>query len=305
MQNDRVVYLIGEDTAIAEPLTALLKTYEIHVRAFPDAENFLHELGPDLAASGCVLSVEALPGMDGLSLLREIRLHDACLPVILMTENVDGEFNRQALQLGATDVIERPLVKAFLTHQPLRCAPRAATLAASARVEQSLQDEPEIMFRAIAPDDADIEQAFVRGLSDISKSLRFFSGLKQLSPKLLEQFTHPSFPGDYALIATTSATGDERQIGVARYLPTDTPGVAEFAVVVADDWQRRGIASRLMHGIICIAAVAGVKRLEGIILRNNSRMLKLAGKLGFTTLGGSDDPGTVRVAKILDGAHGA
>lgn len=299
MQNNSVVYLLGEDTAITAPLTALLQAYEIHVRAFPDAESFLDEAGPTLATGACVLSAEELPGMNGSLLLRQLRAHNTCVPFILMTESVDREFNHEALQLGATDVIERPLVKAFLTHQPLRCTPQAGTLATSALADQNVQAAQAITFRAIKPDDAEIEQAFVRGLSDVSKNLRFFSGMKQLSPKLLEQFTHPSFPGDYALIATIADNVSERQIGVARYLPTGTQGVAEFAVVVADDWQRLGIASRLMHGIICIAAVAGVQRLEGIILRDNFRMLKLARKLGFTTLADSDDPATVRVAKIL------
>lgn len=299
MQNEQVVYLLGEDPAVTEPLTTLLKDYAIYVRAFPDAERFLRDAGPNPGTSGCVLSAQDLPGMDGLSLLHQIRVHNACLPVILMTETVDRDLNRQASELGATDVIERPLVRAYLTHRSLRLVPRAATHSSGAGIARALPDDREITFRAIGPGDADIEQAFVRGLSDISKNLRFFSTMKQLSPKLLEQFTHPNFPCDYALIATSSDDGTEREIGVARYLPTETPGVAEFAVVVADAWQGLGIASRLMHGVICVAAVAGVRSLEGVILRENSRMLRLARELGFTTLSGSDDPAIVRVSKTL------
>tara|TARA_R110002096_G_scaffold8239_7_gene34588 strand:- start:5264 stop:6181 length:918 start_codon:yes stop_codon:yes gene_type:complete len=299
VQNEQVVYLVGEDPAVTEPLTTLLEDSAIHVRAFPDAERFLRDEGPDPGTNGCVLSAQELPGMDGLSLVRQIRAHNACLPVIVMTETVDPELNRQAVGLGATDVIERPLVKAYLTHRSIRVARPTATRSPGADVTAAPSDEREIMFRAIGPGDADIEQAFVRGLSDISKNLRFFSAMKQLSPQLLEQFTHPNFPGDYALIATSSDDGSEREIGVARYLPTETPGVAEFAVVVADAWQGLGIASRLMHGVICVAAVAGVRRLEGVILRGNSRMLRLARKLGFATLGNSGDPATVRVSKTL------
>lgn len=299
MQNEQVVYLLGEDPAVTEPLTTLLKGHAIYVRAFPDAERFLRDEGPNPGTSGCVLSAQDLPGMDGLALLHQIRVHNACLPVILMTETVDRDLNRRASELGATDVIERPLVRAYLAHRSLRLVPRATTHSGGAGIARVLPDDREITFRAIGPGDADIEQAFVRGLSDISRNLRFFSTMKQLSPKLLEQFTHPNFPCDYALIATSSENGTEREIGVARYLPTETPGVAEFAVVVADAWQGLGIASRLMHGVICVAAVAGVRSLEGVILRENSRMLKLARELGFTTLGSSDDPTTVRVSKSL------
>jgi len=299
MQNEQLVYLIGEDPAVTAPLTNLLEDYAIHVRAFPDAECFLRDAGPDPGTSGCVLSAQDLPGMNGMALLQQIRAHNPCLPVILMTETGDPELNRQAAGLGATDVIERPLVKAYLTHRSVRLVGPAVTRSPGADPTPAVSDEHEIMFRAIGPADAGIEQAFVQGLSDTSKNLRFFSAMKQLSPKLLEQFTHPHFPGDFALIATDTDAGIEREIGVARYLPTDTPGVAEFAIVVADAWQGRGIASRLMHGIICVAAVAGVRTLEGVILRENSRMLKLARDLGFTTLGRSGDPATVRVSKIL------
>jgi acetyltransferase len=87
---------------------------------------------------------------------------------------------------------------------------------------------------------------------------------------------------------------------VARYTPTDVSEVAEFAVVVADDWQRFGLATSLMHIVILAAALAGYVRLDGIILRENSAMRALATSLGFTPVKGSDEgPGVFRVRKYL------
>ena len=89
------------------------------------------------------------------------------------------------------------------------------------------------------------------------------------------------------------------EIGAARYEPTAANCVAEFAVVVADDWQGRGIASQLMRGLITAAAMAGIKRLEGLVLRVNHRMLKLSRSLDFAPFPFEDDMTIVRVSKNL------
>ncbi len=116
---------------------------------------------------------------------------------------------------------------------------------------------------------------------------------------MLERFTHPEYPNSYALIATVAADERERQIGVARYASTERDGVAEFAVVVADEWQGHGIATDLLQGLTTAAALAGVKRLEGLVLRENDAMRKLARGLGFSTSRCADDATVVCVVKAL------
>ncbi len=83
---------------------------------------------------------------------------------------------------------------------------------------------------------------------------------------MLEQFTHPRYPRNWALIATISDTGQEKEIGVARYAPTETDSCAEFAIVVADEWQGHGIATRLLRELIAVAESAWIKRFEGLVL---------------------------------------
>ncbi|MFT4584582.1 MAG: FixJ family two-component response regulator [Gammaproteobacteria bacterium] len=294
-----LVYVVDGDDAIVEGLTTLLNTYNIRVKAFPDAENFLHAETLRDTAGACLITALELPGMSGLSLLRKLRARNASLPIIVLTNTVDRNLNHQALALGATDVIDKPLINAFLMERLVKLIPNRGKFQGADVSSVKLRNVKTVTFRAMCPEDADIEQAFVRGLSNASKHSRFFSAMKQLSPKMLEQFTHPSFPSNYALIATTTDNGHEQQIGVARYLPTGSDGVAEFAVVVADEWQELGIASRLLHGIISTAAIAGIQKLEGIILRDNPRMLKLARELGFITSPNQDDPATICATKDL------
>jgi acetyltransferase len=86
---------------------------------------------------------------------------------------------------------------------------------------------------------------------------------------------------------------------VARYITSPDPEAAEFAVVVADDWQGRGVARMLMTRLIDCAKVAGLKRLEGTVLRGNHNMLKFTAALGFATRDNPEDREQVTVALDL------
>ena len=88
------------------------------------------------------------------------------------------------------------------------------------------------------------------------------------------------FSRDMALAAATMLDG-ETLLGMARYIRDRSGDAAEFAIVIADAWQGRGIGRRLLAKLIEAAGRRGVKRLYGDILATNRPMLELARKLGF------------------------
>jgi acetyltransferase len=139
-----------------------------------------------------------------------------------------------------------------------------------------------VTIRTMRPSDRDIEQQFVRELSPSSRYYRFHSALKELSPYMLERFTRMNYPDEMALIATVSEENVEREIAVARYARSPGADRAEIAVVVADAWQGKGIASRLLVDLRSHARAAGINHLEASILWDNTRMLELARTLGFS-----------------------
>jgi acetyltransferase len=85
---------------------------------------------------------------------------------------------------------------------------------------------------------------------------------------------------------------------VARYVLDKNGNAAEFAVVVADAWQRRGIGRRLMAKLIDTASRRGVQSLYGNILATNRPMIDLVRSLGFQ-LERSDDPTLTRATLSL------
>ena len=102
-----------------------------------------------------------------------------------------------------------------------------------------------------------------------------------------------------ALAATTMLGGAETLIGVARYVRDKDNASAEFAIVVADSWQGRGIGDRLLAKLADVARRRGLKRLYGEILAINRPMLGLARKLGFALDRHEQDPTLTRATLIL------
>lgn len=145
----------------------------------------------------------------------------------------------------------------------------------------TLDDGTKLSLRHITPDDAAKEQAFVRKLSAQSRYFRFHGSIKELNKNDLEKFTNPDPLDSEALIVLHGGGEIEEEIGVARF-SIDQNGVScEFAIVVADEWQKRGVGMKLMKSLINHAESRGIKRIYGSVLENNRGMRRFAEKLGF------------------------
>jgi len=154
-----------------------------------------------------------------------------------------------------------------------------------------------VTLRPLRREDHDIEHAFVSGLSPETRSNRLLGGAKAITREYIDSLVSVDYARDMALAATTML-GGETLVGVARYVRDADKESAEFAIVIADAWQGRGIGTRLMRKLIDVARRRGLKRLYGDILAINRPMLELLRKLGFT-LGRHDDPTLTRASLEL------
>ena len=150
-----------------------------------------------------------------------------------------------------------------------------------------LSDGTNIVIRPIRPEDAEIEQAFIRNLSPESRYFRFMNSISELSLEMLVRFTQIDYHNEMALIAVCSNEDGEEEIGVVRYMTNQDKTTCEFALVVADHWQGKGIARLLMRNLIEVARDRGLEIMEGQVLSNNFRMLDLMTRLNFKI---SNDP---------------
>lgn len=158
----------------------------------------------------------------------------------------------------------------------------------------TLSDGTSLHVRPIRPEDAALERAFVDGLSEETRYYRFFYRLNELTPAMLARFTQVDYDRELALVAVAGAASDTPAfVGVARYIANPDRTSAEFAVVVADAWQRRGVARVLMQGLIVCAKRRGLARLVGTVLRANEPMLAFVRTFGFSLEDDPEDPAQV------------
>jgi acetyltransferase len=161
-------------------------------------------------------------------------------------------------------------------------------------------DGTRVTIRTMRPDDREIEDQFVRRLTPVSKYYRFHAALRELTASMLDHFTNVNYPEEMALIATVREADAEREIAVARYVRTSEPDTAEIAVVVADEWQGKGIGRQLLQDLRDLAHQAGFRHLEARVLPDNRGMLQLAKNLGFHIKYGGDDPSAIELGKDVD-----
>jgi len=150
-----------------------------------------------------------------------------------------------------------------------------------------LSDGTTIIIRPIRPEDAEIEQEFIRSLSPESRYFRFMNSITELSLEMLVRFTQIDYHNEMALIAVWPNENGEEEIGVVRYMTNADKKTCEFALVVSDQWQGKGIARLLMRNLIEVARDRGLELMEGQVLSNNFRMLDLMTRLNFRI---SNDP---------------
>ena len=163
-----------------------------------------------------------------------------------------------------------------------------------------LKDGTPLIVRPIRPEDAELERAFVHDLSEEARYFRFFYQLHELTPSMLARFTQVDYDREQALVAIAKdAKGREAFVGVARYIANPDGESAEFAIVVADSWQGRGVARMLMERLLAAARQRGFVRIEGTVLRANQNMLKFVAALNCPVRDDPDDAEQVIVERDL------
>ena len=156
-----------------------------------------------------------------------------------------------------------------------------------------------VLLRPIRPEDAAAEREFVHRLSPRSRYLRFLAPVNDITPELLARWTEIDYTREMALVAVIATPEGERQIGVARYVMLNDGATCEFAVVVSDDWQRKGVAQQLLGSLIEAARSRGLRTMVGISLSENEGVKSLARQVGFEIAPDPDDRQLVQMSLPL------
>ena len=139
----------------------------------------------------------------------------------------------------------------------------------------------DLTVRPIDPEDAPLFIALFESLSARSVYMRFFTPLKSLSRQMLDRLTRIDHQREIALTAVQHRPDGDRMLAVARVIRESDPKHAEFAVLVSDPWQGKGIGAELLQRCLDIAKGRGIEKIWGVVLSENKQMLALGRKLGF------------------------
>ena len=138
-----------------------------------------------------------------------------------------------------------------------------------------LADGTQILFRSIHPTDEHRLRGLFYTLSKETIYYRFFTQLKRLPQKQIQDFVYIDHRHDVAIVGVLPKTQDEEIIAVGRYYLNKDTNLAEVAFVVNDSWQRKGLGTFLLSYLILTAKRNGIRGFTAEVLAENKAMQKV------------------------------
>lgn len=162
--------------------------------------------------------------------------------------------------------------------------------------KEIVAEDDRFLIRPIKPADAALYPSFMEGVSPEDIRLRFLAPRRQFSDQMLKRLTQLDYDRDIAFVVLHSESGELYAVG---RLSCDPDRIsAEYALLVRSDVQGRGLGWTLLHHMIDYARSEGLKRIEGVVLAENEKMLAICREFGFRLERHPDGPGVVRA--VLD-----
>lgn len=144
---------------------------------------------------------------------------------------------------------------------------------------RTLPNGAEVLFRPIKAEDETGFNELIKSLSAESMRFRFFSVIKDMPHERLARYCNLDYDRQIAIVA--ELLNSKQIIGACRVIAEPDGKNGEFAVLVADQWQRLGLGMKLMSYVINAAKDMGLEKIFAYVLTDNYKMIKLSEKNGF------------------------
>lgn len=159
-----------------------------------------------------------------------------------------------------------------------------------------LTDGTEVLLRPIRPEDEPLEHEMLSTLSEETLRGRFFQVLKKITHEMLIRYCNIDYDREMAIVAELRTGEKRRIIGIGRLIIEPDFRSSEFAVVVHDDFQGKGLGYKLVDMLIGVAQDKGLAEVTGTVLTDNTSMLRVCETLGFRTTHQPEGVSKVRLA---------
>ncbi len=147
----------------------------------------------------------------------------------------------------------------------------------------TMPDGTDVTLRPVRPEDEPAHHEMLTSLSENTLKERFFQVIRQITHDMHARMCNIDYDREMAIVAEVPEGDKKRIIGIGRLIIEYDFKTAEFAVLVHDDYQGRGLGYKLVDTIIGIGQEKGVKEIYGYVLSENVRMIRMCTLLGFTS----------------------
>lgn len=169
------VFIVDDDATMRDILRLQLENNGLRTEGFADGKTFLQACGQQ--SPGCVLLDMMMPGMDGYEVLAAMNERGLQIPVVFISGQGNISMAVRAMQLGAVNFLEKPIVREDL----IKHVQRALMIDEERREAQIHIQNSRESYARLSPREREVMALVVSGLlnKEIARQL-------DLSPRTVE-----------------------------------------------------------------------------------------------------------------------
>ncbi len=186
------VYVVDDDEAVRDSITALVRGAGYEVRSFGSGEEFLEQVSS--TQTGCLLLDVRMPGIGGMELHKELNDRCASLSIVFISGHADVSIAVSAIKNGAHDFIEKPFNPSTLLKKIEKALAECSERSDRAQRLRDVNDrlsrltarEAEVLERVVAGD-SNKTSAIRLGISQKTVETHRFRIMKKMEAKNLPE----------------------------------------------------------------------------------------------------------------------
>lgn len=198
--------------------------------------------------------------------------------ILEMDVNPIAISNGTACALGARIILDRNSPPPGVSYPHLVITPYPTRLV----VPWRLSDGTEVLLRPVRPEDEPLQHEMLSSLSEETLRARFYQAIRNISHEMHVRLCNIDYDREMAIVAEIKQDGGRRFIGIVRLIIEPDFKKGEFAIIVHDDYQGKGLAYKMLDMVIGIAQDKGLEEFYGYIQPGNKKMLRACSRLGMT-----------------------
>ena len=199
--------------------------------------------------------------------------------------------NGRAYALDARIVLDKSCIKPATQYPHLVITPYPTRYI----VAWTLPDGSALLFRPIKPEDEPLIDELYAAISEESFRGRFFQASKHASHEMHIRQCNIDYDREMGIVAEIKEHDKRRILGMGMLVTEASQRSGEYAVLVHDDYQGKGLGYKLVDVLIGIAQEKGLEEIYGFVLTDNRKMLNVCKKLGFIVEGMPDGINRVKL----------